>query len=446
VRSAMLLVLLLAAPAARAQTPDPAPAGARLTLAQAIALATAGHPAVTLAGLRAQEAAARVGQSRAALLPSLGASAFESNRTVNLETFGFSFPSPPGAPAIPDRIGPFDVVDARLRASQSILDLPAWAKLAASRRGLEASRGDQAVAAEATAQAAAVAYLRAARAEALQRARAADVDLAQLLVGLAEAQVKAGVSPALDLTRARTQLAATRGAFLLATNQVGRARIDLARALGLDPATRFELADTLSEGVAGSSAPQESLEALAQARARRPELRAERARVLKAEGDRDAIRAERLPRLDVAADYGASGQHFPEAFPTRELSISASLPLFDGLRRERRVAEQEGLMAESQVRVTDLGRQVEAEVEAALLDLDSGRLQQKVADEQLGLAEQEVAEARDRFSNGVAGSIEVVNAQASLVRARDVWIEARFTTALARVGLARAVGMAASLR
>jgi len=54
---------------------------------------------------------------------------------------------------------------------------------------------------------AAVAYVRAVRAQAVVAARQADSAIAAELVGLAEAQRAAGVSPAIDVTRARAQLA-----------------------------------------------------------------------------------------------------------------------------------------------------------------------------------------------------------------------------------------------
>jgi len=66
--------------------------------------------------------------------------------------------------------------------------------------------------------------------------------------------------------------------------------------------------------------------------------------------------------------------------------------------------------------------------------------------EQLRLAEDELAQSRERFEHGVANNVEVINAQASLVRARDAEIDARFASALARVALARATGLARTLR
>jgi outer membrane protein TolC len=89
---------------------------------------------------------------------------------------------------------------------------------------------------------------------------------------------------------------------------------------------------------------------------------------------------------------------------------------------------------------------VAAEVQSALLELSSGQDQQTVAAERLRLAEQELSQARERFREGVAGNIEVINAQASLIRAEDAVIDARYATAVARVNLARAVGVARSVR
>jgi outer membrane protein TolC len=61
------------------------------------------------------------------------------------------------------------------------------------------------------------------------------------------------------------------------------------------------------------------------------------------------------------------------------------------------------------------------------------------------LAGDEIAQARERFASGVAGNIEVIDAQASLFRARDALIDARAAVVNARVALARAAGTARTL-
>ncbi|HEV2104876.1 MAG TPA: TolC family protein, partial [Candidatus Eisenbacteria bacterium] len=417
-----------------------------LTLADAVALASGGAPAVQLADLRAREAVDRVGQARASLLPQLTGTASAVNRTYNFEAQGIQFPKLPGVPAVGPVIGPLDNVDARVTVRQSLVDLSAWQRLRAADRFADAGREDLASSAEAAAQAAALAYLRAARAQALVGARQADLDLSRELLELAREQQAAGTSPAIDTTRAGTQVAAARGALVLAENQLERARIDLARTLGLDPSTPLALADTLGEGLGASDAPQDPAAAVTFALAHRAELPAEQARLARARAQRSAIALERLPRLEAEADWGDNGQHTSDWLATRQYGVALTLPLVDGFGREARLAEQARTVAESEVRARDLRDQVAAEVRGALLDLESGREQLAIAADRLRLAAEEVAQARERFTNGVAGNIEVITAQASLLDARNADIDARYAAAAARVTLARAAGVARAVR
>jgi outer membrane protein len=150
--------------------------------------------------------------------------------------------------------------------------------------------------------------------------------------------------------------------------------------------------------------------------------------------------------VDVVADYGANGLHAGDAIGTGQVGLQLSLPILDGFRREARLQEQRAVIRETAVRSEDLRQQVQAEVQGALLDLQNGREQAQVAGERLRLAEDELALARERFTNGVASNLELIQAQASLITARDAVIEARFTTAAAQANLARAVGAAETLR
>ncbi len=441
--SLALVPRAIAATTAAATAPAPATA---LSLERAVGIAAGGSAPVQIAGLRTREAAGRRAQSRAALLPGISGSASTVNRTFSIAALGLSFPSLPGAPPTPDLAGPFDVIDARVRATQTLFDFASWVRVREAGTGVRLSEAERGQSVEGAAQSAALAYLRAAREQAVLDARRADLDLATQLLALAEEQRRAGVSPGIDVTRARTQVAAARGQMVVAENQLERARMDLARALGVDPATRFALSDTLAAEWGASPAPEDSQAALALALERRPELLAERLRLSRARSEHAAISAERLPRLEASADVGLSGRDWPGSATTRQVGIAASVPLLDGLRREGRLTEQRALIDEAQVRERDLEQQIAAEVEGALLDLASGRELEVVSAERLGLAAEELAQARERFTSGVASNIEVINAQSSLVRARDAEIDARFAIGAARVSLARATGVCRSLR
>ncbi len=387
---------LIAAPLA-AQAPVPV----RLSFADAVQRAAGQAPAVALAGLRTDEATARVRQARSALLPGFSVGAGWVNRTFNSKTLGIKFPTPPGA-GLPTVIGPFDNVDARLRLTQTVFDLSSSARIRAARAQVRGSSAEGGAVSEGAAAGAALAYLRVARAAAQVVARRADSSVAADLVGLAQAQKNAGVSAAIDVTRARTQLVSAAGALLVARNQLDRARIDLARAMGLDPWTPIEITDTLTAALPRADLPAAAESLVALALARRPDLTAELARGDAARTARSAITAERLPRVDVAADYGLSGLTPSVSVSTRQIGVQVSIPILDGFRREGRAAEQSAVLQESEVRARDLRQQIAADVETALLDLASAQAQQAIAGERLRLAADEMSQARERFAAGVA--------------------------------------------
>ena len=434
--AALVAATLFAAPSAAQQ-----PASVRLTFADAVRRVTSpdAPPAVEIAGLRTDESRARVTQARSGLLPNISLGGSWANRTVNPRAVGFSFPG------VPNLIGPFDVVDGRVQLQQTLFDFSNLKRVSAAKSQVTAAVAEGSATVEASAQNVAIAYARASRAQAVVSARTADSALAAELVRVAVAQQQAGVSASIDVTRARVQLSESAGRLILASSQLERAKIDLARTLGIDPATPIELADTLNETLGAADVPADRNAAVAKAVETRPDLGAEVARGNAARTAASAISAERLPRLAVAADYGLSGNQAADAVTTRGLSVQLSWPILDGLRREGRQAEQQAVARQSDVRAKDLRQQVTADVDGALLDLRSAAAQRMVSGERLRLAGEEVSQARQRFEAGVAGNIEVINAQESLVRAREADIDARFAGLLARISLARSVGSAHTL-
>ena len=437
----MLAGLIVSVRRAEAQTPAPL----RLSFAEAVRRAAGEAPVVAIATLRTSEAEARVRQTRATLLPGLSVGAEWLNRSFNSKSLGITFPTIPGQPPFPELIGPFNNYDLRFSAAQTLFDWSSVKRVRAAGARADGTRAEAGATVEVAAQTAAVAYLRATRAQAVVAARGADSSIAAELVTLAEAQKAAGVSAAIDVTRARTQLVAAEGLLVVARNERDRARIDLARSLGLDPATSLALTDTLAATLGAADVPAERDSAVALALTNRPDLRAERARGAAARQAGSAIKAERLPRLEVAGDYGVNGLTVPGAIATRDVALMVSVPILDGFGREARVSEQDAVARESAVRERDLRDQIAADVDAGYLDLRSAQAQQAIAAERLRLAEDELAQSRERFKAGVAGNIEVIDAQSNLIRARDSDIDARFAAASARVTLARAAGVARTL-
>jgi outer membrane protein TolC len=153
-----------------------------------------------------------------------------------------------------------------------------------------------------------------------------------------------------------------------------------------------------------------------------------------------ADRAERLPSIGAQFQGGYNGNHIRDLDWNRTYGATLSIPIFTGGRTASRIAEDESRRREALIQEKDLERQVEEDVRQALLNSVSARSRATVAEEGERLARQELEFARDRFASGVASSIEVDNAQASLIAAQDDRIAALADEAQARFDLSRATG------
>lgn len=407
-----------------------------LTLIQAITLGRSRGVDAAIAQLEVRTAEARVGERRADLLPTIAGNAAITRQTVNLDEFGI-----PNAVGVTD---PFELYRLQLRASQTIFDASAIGRLRAARDTAVAAGLDARAAGEIAGATAGLAYLRALSARETVRAREADSTVAAHLLEQARRLVGAGVSPAIDATRSEVSFAAVRTQLEVARNGADRARLDLLRALDLPSGTRLVLADSLGPGAL--DLPLDPDSAAAFAREHRTELAAERARTRATRRSLGAIRAEYLPSLGLNGGYQQTGREPGTLAGSYNVQLQLTVPILDGFRRQRRVREQNLRLKIQEIRESDRVNQVETEARQSVLDLASARQQVAIAGDRLRLAEQELAQAQQRFQAGVAGSVETTNAQGSLLSARDALIQARVNFGTARVGAYRALGLIDRLR
>jgi outer membrane protein len=417
------------------------PAPVALTLGGAARLAARQSAPADAARWRAEAAGERVRQARADLLPMISGSVFDGQHTLNSASFGISLP---GFDPNGQVIGPVRTPDVRLSGAVTLFDLSALRRVRSAGSGARAAEADAAVVAEDAAARAAVAYLLLLRAEALVDARTADSTLASDLLTIARQGEAAGVSVALDVTRAEAQLAEARSDLISARRDRDLARLGLLRRLSLPLDTVVVLRDQLDrlpveEGAADvDSAVWRALDV-------RPDVRAAAAGSQAARDRLSATRAGYLPSVAVFGDEGFTGLNWAHLLRTYEYGIKVSVPIFDGRRRGAQAGEQAALVREADVRERDVRQQVEVEVRGALLDVASGREQVAAARERLRLADQEYSEARERFRTGVSGNADVIQASSSLNRARTRLVDALTNLQTARVALARAQGAVTTL-
>lgn len=434
-RAVALASVLAVARGAGAQT--------RLSMGDAARLAAKQNGVVDVARARVAQAEARAMQRRGALMPDLAAGVQQFERTINSATFGFSFTNPVTGQALlrPDGeiIGPVPTLDLRYRLQAPLLDLGKYQGWRASQATVGAASLEVEAQAEGAAAMAAATYVRATRADAQLAARRADSALAADLVRIARDQLQAGVGIALDVTRAESQLSAVRAQIIAARSERDRSLLELRRVMGVAPDASIELADSLAGLPVLTALPNER-DALTAALDGRADVKALKAQEQAQQQAAKAIKWERTPQLSALVEQGVIGRNYERMLPTYTWGVQLSVGLFDGFRRVSRLEEQVAVARETEAKLKDLRAQNTLEVRAALLDLSSAAEQVDAVRERLALAEQEVAQAQERFRAGVAGNADVIAALLSLNQARTLRNDALAAYQAARVALARATG------
>jgi outer membrane protein TolC len=368
------------------------------------------------------------------LLPNVTGRLSESNQKLNLAAYGF--PLPPGIPPI---VGPFNLFDARVYFSQALLDFRAINDAKAELHRLEAARFDYKNARDLVVLVTVDSYARALAASARVDAAQAQLQTAQALYTQALDLKQSGIVAGIDIIRAELQVDTERQLVTAAQTDLEKTRLVLARLIGLPIGQVFTLTDRLSS----ATVPDMTLEqALERAYRTRPDYQAALARVRAAEASRQSAIGELLPAVNFSGNYGNLGLSPHDAQGTFALVGAVDVPIFQGGRSRARLAEADAELRSRRADAEDLKASIYYDVRGALLDLQTGNQQLEVAGRARDLAVQQLNQARDRFAAGVAGNIEVVQAQSALTQANDQYIAAIYTSNSAKGALVRAVGIA----
>ena len=401
-----------------------------------LALAPDGNTRFQLAAELIHQSDARRMAARSALLPNVDGTFGMRSQTQNLAAFGFSFPA--GLPfTIPTFVGPYKVFDARVAATMDVFDFATLRRYQASKQALEAAKSDRDSARDQVTQQVARAYLAAVRADENVNTAQANLDLSGALLKLAQNQKDAGTGTGIDVVRAQVQQANDRQRLVVAGNDRNQSYLQLSRIIGLDLAKSLTLTDRMTY-IAVDSLTIDG--ALATAAGAREDLKAQAKRVDVAKLNYTAAKMESLPTVGVEGDIGPIGTSADNARTTHTVGFSIKVPVWDSGRRASHREESLSQVKQEQIRLKDLRDQISLEVRLAADALKSAEAQITVAKEGLSLAEQELAQARRRFENGVTNSIEVTDAQTRLQRARDNQVTALFAHNLARIDWFAAMG------
>jgi outer membrane protein TolC len=371
-----------------------------------------------------------------ALLPHFTATPYVEDSKIDLAELGLTSV---GGISIPPSVGPFSYFDARAGVTQTLFDWKSVNATRAADQSLKSAGYTFEDARDLVVLAVGYTYLQAIADEARIETAEAQVKTAQALYEQATDQINAGTSADIDGLRTKVEFQTRQQQLIQAKNNFAIQKLTVARVIGLAPGQEFEFTDK------SPYPPLEAItvdEALKRAYASRSDYQAAMTDVRAANFSRKAAVAGYLPSLSLNADYGTGGSHPSTATQVSDVRGTLSIPIFQGGSVHGDVVQADARLEQSRDRLENLRAQIDSDVRAALLNLQSSAEQVNVARSNIDLAEETLTQSRDRFSAGVTDTVEVVQSQESVASAHEQYISSLYNYNYATISLVRALGIA----
>jgi outer membrane protein TolC len=397
-----------------------------------------------LGGITAEQSSQRAkGQNivaRSVLFPNLSGGLRENVEQIDLATFGFKLSFPPSLGLnFPTIVGPFNYFDLRGYLTQRVADFQAIHNYQSAREAQRASELSAADSREIVVYVVTAAYLQVLAESARVDSVKVQVNSAQTIFQQASDRFTAGLSARIEMTRSQVELETQQQRLTGEQADYAKQKIALARLIGLSPAQSFTLADKLPY------APLENItleQALTLAAQNRSDLKAAEAQLHAAEFARKAAMAEHYPTLGIVADYGVIGINPANSHGTFDVSAQLLFPIWAGGRTHGDIIEADATLKQRRAEYESVRSRVEADVRDSYLDLDAAAELVRVAQSRRELARDSLAQSTDRFSSGVADTVEVTQAQEVVASAESDYIANLNAHNLAKASVARAIGQA----
>ena len=260
----------------------------------------------------------------------------------------------------------------------------------------------------------------------------------QYHVEVARARHDSGLVTRSDVLRAETQRASAELSLVRSRNSIHVAHGRLARAMGLRPSQRFEVAELPGDAHREQLPNVDRL--MTEATRSRPELAAALARIEAKRAEVKAARARYWPTITANA---SAGRKDTRLLPDREewsAGVGLSLPLFTGFERSYQLRRARAEVARAAAEHSDLVRGIELEVWTAYWQVIEAGEAIEAARELVASAEESARVAEGEYKNGAGSAIGVIDAQAARTAAKTRFVQARLDWYTAKARFERTVG------
>lgn len=150
-----------------------------------------------------------------------------------------------------------------------------------------------------------------------------------------------------------------------------------------------------------------------------------------------------LPSLSAGVMAGFKNGYQPDlnkALGNYSVGLQLHVPIFNGHRQRYQLEEIQANIKSVEAASSELQRTIQAEVEAANVDVETGMKKLETADLQIQQAEEQLRLAKVKYKNGVITNTDLLTAETSLTRARFRKVATTYNILLSQYDLRKAAG------
>jgi outer membrane protein TolC len=267
------------------------------------------------------------------------------------------------------------------------------------------------------------------------------IEMAEEFLRVVRAQYDAGEASSFEVMRAEVEVSNLQPALIGARNGVALGELALKSAMGVELGEEIEFVGDFEE----TAFRIDPADAVLTALENRSEMSMVRTRRSIAEESIRLAKAGRYPTVSLTANYDVRTDELTFDSDKLEKSYAGylvlSFPLFDGLRTRSQISQSYSQLRQTEIGMASLEDGIELEVRGAALEIDAALETLKSQEKGVGMAEEGLAIANERYVQGYATNLEVMDAQLALTVARNNRIQALHDLNLAVAKAKKAMGI-----
>jgi outer membrane protein TolC len=252
-------------------------------------------------------------------------------------------------------------------------------------------------------------------------------------------KVQSGSATDFDILTTEVRVAAVENQKIDIENALAKEKILLKSLLGWPAGKELNLSGELK--IDSSFINSNAL--LEKAFNKRPEMKLARDAENSATIAKQVASLEDKPTLSVMAAYGVKNGFEPNLDVLRgnwSAGLNASFPIFNGNLKDAKVEEAEANLQTSSVKILELERNIKAEVEQAIADLNASKSKIRTSEIQVKQAKDAVARAEVQYKAGVITNLDLLDAETALSEAELQYIQVIYNNIVNSYSLDKAVG------